>query len=104
MSAQTEQQDAEVNTDGAPFTVVAARSQVTFEVQPGERIADKLVAHGIAVRMSCQSGVCGTCVTRVIDGMPDHRDSVLSPKEKASNKVMMVCVSGCKSDTLVLDI
>jgi ferredoxin-NADP reductase len=75
---------AEVNTDGAPFTVVAARSQVTFDVQPGERIAEKLIEHGIAVRMSCQSGVCGTCVTRVIDGMPDHRDHVQTASEKAS--------------------
>lgn len=95
---------AEVNTDGAPFTVVAARSQVTFEVQPGERIADKLVAHGIAVRMSCQSGVCGTCVTRVIDGMPDHRDHVQTATEKAANRTITVCCSRSKTRRLVLDI
>jgi cytochrome P450/ferredoxin-NADP reductase len=95
---------AEVNTDGAPFTVVAARSQVTFEVQPGERIADKLVAHGIPVRMSCQSGVCGTCVTRVIDGMPDHRDHVQTASEKAANRTITVCCSRSKTRRLVLDI
>jgi ferredoxin len=95
---------AEVNTDGAPFTVVAARSQVTFEVQPGERIADQLVAHGIAVRMSCQSGVCGTCVTRVIDGMPDHRDHVQTATEKAANRTITVCCSRSKTRRLVLDI
>jgi cytochrome P450/ferredoxin-NADP reductase len=95
---------AEVNTDGAPFTVVAARSQVTFEVQPGERIADKLLAHGIEVRMSCQSGVCGTCVTRVIDGMPDHRDHVQTAREKASNRSITVCCSRSKTRRLVLDI
>jgi cytochrome P450/ferredoxin-NADP reductase len=95
---------AEVNTDGAPFTVVAARSQVSFEVQPGERIADKLIAHGIDVRMSCQSGVCGTCVTRVIDGMPDHRDHVQTAVEKASNRSITVCCSRSKTRRLVLDI
>jgi len=95
---------AEVNTDGAPFTVVAARSQVTFEVQPGERIADQLIAHGIDVRMSCQSGVCGTCVTRVIDGMPDHRDHVQTASEKASNRTITVCCSRSKTRRLVLDI
>jgi cytochrome P450/ferredoxin-NADP reductase len=95
---------AEVNTDGAPFTVVAARSQVTFEVQPGERIADQLIAHGIAVRMSCQSGVCGTCVTRVIDGMPDHRDHVQTASEKASNRSITVCCSRSKTRRLILDI
>jgi cytochrome P450/ferredoxin-NADP reductase len=95
---------AEVNTDGAPFTVVAARSKVSFEVQPGERIAEKLIAHGIEVRMSCQSGVCGTCVTRVIDGMPDHRDHVQTASEKASNRTITVCCSRSKTRRLVLDI
>lgn len=95
---------AEVNTDGAPFTVVAARSQVTFEVQPGERIADQLIAHGIEVRMSCQSGVCGTCVTRVIEGMPDHRDHVQTASEKASNRSITVCCSRSKTRRLILDI
>lgn len=95
---------AEVNADGAPFTVVAARSQITFEVLPGERIADKLVAHGIPVRMSCQSGVCGTCVTRVIDGMPDHRDHVQTATEKAANRTITVCCSRSKTRRLVLDL
>jgi cytochrome P450/ferredoxin-NADP reductase len=95
---------AEVNTDGAPFTVVAARSRVTFEVRPGERIAEKLIEHGIEVRMSCQSGVCGTCVTRVIDGMPDHRDHVQTASEKASNRTITVCCSRSKTRKLVLDI
>jgi ferredoxin-NADP reductase len=95
---------AEVNTDGAPFTVLAARSQVSFEVLPGERIADKLIAHGIEVRMSCQSGVCGTCVTRVIDGLPDHRDHVQTAVEKASNRSITVCCSRSKTRRLVLDI
>lgn len=95
---------AEVNTDGAPFTVVAARSKITFDVQPGERIAEKLIAHGIAVRMSCQSGVCGTCVTKVIDGMPDHRDHVQTATEKAANRTITVCCSRSKTRRLVLDI
>jgi cytochrome P450/ferredoxin-NADP reductase len=95
---------AEVNTDGAPFTVVAARSKVSFEVQPGERIADKLAEHGIAVRMSCQSGVCGTCITKVIEGMPDHRDHVQTPAEKAANRTITVCCSRSKTRRLVLDL
>ena len=95
---------AEVNTDGAPFTVVAARSQVSFEVLPGERIAEKLVAHGISVPMSCQSGVCGTCLVNVVDGMPDHRDSVQTDTEKASNRRITVCCSRSKTRRLVLDL
>jgi cytochrome P450/ferredoxin-NADP reductase len=95
---------AEVNTDGAPFTVVAARSQLSFDVLPGERIAEKLQAHGISVPMSCQSGVCGTCLVKVVEGMPDHRDSVQTETEKASNLRITVCCSRSKTRRLVLDI
>lgn len=95
---------AEVDTDGAPFTVVAARSKVSFEVRPGERIAERLVAHGVDVPMSCQSGVCGTCITRVIEGMPDHRDHVQTDTEKANNRTITVCCSRSKTRRLVLDI
>lgn len=95
---------AEVNTDGAPFTVVASRSQVSFEVQPGEVIAEKLIAHGISVPMSCQSGVCGTCLVNVVEGMPDHRDSVQTDTEKASNRRITVCCSRSKTRRLVLDL
>ncbi len=95
---------AEVNTDGEPFTVMTARSNISFEVLPGERIAEKLLAHGIHVPMSCQSGVCGTCITRVIEGMPDHRDFVQTDTEKASNRTITVCCSRSKTRRLVLDL
>lgn len=95
---------AEVNTDGAPFTVTAARSAITFDVEPGETIAQKLEEHGIDVHMSCQSGVCGTCLTGVLDGMPDHRDLVQTELEKAANDRITVCCSRSKTKKLVLDI
>ncbi|MFC6674267.1 cytochrome P450 [Marinobacterium aestuariivivens] len=95
---------AEVDTDGEPFTVVAARSGKSFEVLPGETIAEKLEEAGIEVKMSCQSGVCGTCLTSVLEGTPDHRDLVLTDTEKASNKRVTVCCSRSKTRKLVLDI
>lgn len=95
---------AEVNTDGAPFTVVAAKSGKTFDVAPGQTIADQLAANGITVPVSCQSGVCGTCLTPVIDGMPDHRDLVQTDHEKASNAQITVCCSRSKTRKLVLDL
>lgn len=95
---------AEVNTEGAPFTVTAARSGKTFEVRPGETIAEKLAANGIEPRVSCQSGVCGTCLTPVVSGMPDHRDLVQTDLEKASNARIAICCSRSKTWTLVLDI
>lgn len=95
---------AEVNTDGAPFTVVAQKSGVTFEVHPGETIAQKLEENGIAVQVSCQSGVCGTCLTRVIEGMPDHRDLVQTDLEKASAAQITVCCSRSRTKRLVIDV
>lgn len=95
---------AEVNTDGAPFTVVAKKSGKKFDVQPGETIAQKLEDNGVPVQVSCQSGVCGTCLTRVLEGMPDHRDLVQTDFEKASNERITLCCSRSKTKTLVLDI
>ena len=91
------------STEGG-FTVVLQRSGKSFEVSSGSTILDTLLANDVAVPYSCMQGVCATCETRVIDGIPDHRDSVLSPEEQASNKTMMICCSGSKSKTLVLDI
>ena len=95
---------AEVDTDGALFTVVAQNSGVTVDVLPGETITEKLAAKGVEVNVSCQSGVCGTCLTRVVEGTPDHRDLVQTDLEKASNAKMTVCCSRSKTKTLVLDI
>ncbi len=86
------------------YTVELRRSGRFVEVTPGKSLLDTLIAAGVEVEHSCCEGVCGSCETRVIAGEPDHRDSVLSAKERANNRSMMVCVSGCKSDTLVLDL
>lgn len=86
------------------FAVVLARTGVTLEVQPGSTILDVVRNAGVNVSARCQEGICGACETAVIDGVPDHRDSILSPKERASNKTMMICCSGALSDKLVLDL
>lgn len=86
------------------FEVRLARSNRTIPVQPGKTILDALLDAGIAANYSCAEGVCGTCETRVIDGMPDHRDLFLSKEEQAANKTIMICCSGSKSSTLVLDL
>ena len=94
---------AEIDTDGAPFTVVAKRSGKTFEVPPGETISKKLEENGVHVEVSCQSGVCGTCLTRVLEGRPDHRDLVQTDTEKAENDRITVCCSRSMTRRLVLD-
>jgi ferredoxin len=56
------------------------------------------------VPFSCEEGYCGTCETRVLDGVPEHRDSVLGTVEREGNTRMMICVSRAKTDHLTLDI
>jgi vanillate O-demethylase ferredoxin subunit len=86
------------------FEVKLARSNRTVMVKPGKTILDALLDAGIPASYACAEGVCGTCETRVIEGIPDHRDLFLGKEEQAANKTMMICCSGSKSATLVLDL
>jgi len=96
---------ADVDRSGEPFTVVAARSNVTVEVEPGRSIAQTLAERGVLIPISCEQGVCGTCVSRVLGGTVDHRDLFLSEAEKASNQRITPCCSRAGAgETLVLDV
>ena len=83
------------------FQVRLARSGVTVRVPPGASMLEAMRAAGAEVPSSCESGTCGTCKTRLIEGEPDHRDLVLTDEEKA--EYIMVCVSRAKSSLLVVD-
>lgn len=94
-----------IHTDGdAEFEVVLARSGVTLTVGPAQTILECVEAAGVPVLSSCQEGTCGTCETEIIEGVPDHRDSVLTEDDRASGEVMMICVSRCRGERLVLDL
>jgi vanillate O-demethylase ferredoxin subunit len=84
--------------------VVLAASGRELAVPPGKTILEALFDAGIEPANSCREGVCGTCETRVLEGIPDHRDLVLTEAERSSNKTMMICCSGAKSGRLVLDL
>jgi len=86
------------------YSVTLQRSGKNVLVPSGKSLLDAILEAGVQVEYSCREGVCGSCETAVVEGCPDHRDSVLSNSERASNKTMMVCVSGCKGPRLVLDI
>jgi ferredoxin-NADP reductase len=86
------------------IVVELARSKQTIVVPAGSTILDALRMAGISTQSSCEAGICGECQVGVLDGVPDHRDSVLSNAERASNKMMMICCSGAKSEKLVLDL
>ena len=93
-----------VEGEDTAFEVVLARSGQTLTVPPGKSIFHAVEDLGIPVLGSCHEGVCGTCETVVLEGDVDHRDVVLSDSEKASNETMMVCVSRCRGDRLVIDL
>ena len=86
------------------FEVVCQRSGVTLAVSRQESILDVLEEAGVPIMASCYEGVCGTCEARIIEGVPDHRDSVLSAAERDTSDVMMVCVSRSRTERLVLDL
>ncbi|UNS95354.1 PDR/VanB family oxidoreductase [Streptomyces tubbatahanensis] len=89
--------------DEAAFEVECRASGVTLDIAADTSILDAAEAAGLPVASSCRDGICGTCETRVLDGTPDHRDFLLSEAEQAANTTMMICVSRCASDRLVLD-
>ena len=86
------------------FVVELARSKRTVTIHSGNTILEALLDIGIEPPFSCQQGICGTCEVRVLEGIPDHRDLVLSDAEKNDNDRMMICCSGSKSPKLVLDL
>jgi ferredoxin-NADP reductase len=89
--------------DDGEFEVELAQSGRRVQVPAGVSILAALEAAGISVLSSCQEGTCGTCETGVLDGEPDHRDSVLTKAEQQTGDVMMICVSRSRTPRLVLD-
>ena len=85
------------------FWVELARSGEEYFIPEGEKILEVLFEAGIDVDYSCELGICGACETRVISGIPEHHDSVLSEEEQATNEKVMICCCGCKTERLVLD-
>lgn len=92
-----------VGADGE-FEVELAQSGLTLTVAPGVSVLDTVRAAGVEVLYSCTEGTCGTCETDVLDGTPEHRDSVLTREEQESGETMMICVSRCRGKRLVLDL
>jgi ferredoxin len=84
--------------------VTLARSGRTIVVPPGVGVLTALEGAGAGVTASCRKGVCGSCEVRVVDGRPEHLDSVLSDAEKDELGVMYPCVSRAATPQLVLDL
>lgn len=88
----------------ADFHVQIGRDGRLIPVGKSESVLDALHANGVSIPVSCSIGVCGTCVTRVIEGTPDHWDTFLTAEEQELNNQFCPCVSRSNSNVLVIDI
>lgn len=86
------------------FEVQIASTGETFLVEADQSITQVLSMNGVEIPTSCEQGVCGTCLTRVLEGEPEHRDTFLTDEERAKNDQMLPCCSRAKSRKLVLDL
>ncbi|HYP83795.1 PDR/VanB family oxidoreductase [Variovorax sp.] len=94
----------EVEEGDQPIELVLAQSGQTFTVPADQTILDCLIEHGCDPMFDCKRGECGVCATPVMEGEIDHRDYVLTAREKAEGNVMQICISRCKGKRLVLDL
>lgn len=88
----------------AGFEVQLASSGRVITVAKDQTVTQALSAAGVEVQTSCEQGVCGTCLTRVLSGVPDHKDMYLTPEEQAANDQFTPCCSRAKTARLVLDL
>ncbi|MBX9958544.1 MAG: PDR/VanB family oxidoreductase [Burkholderiaceae bacterium] len=88
----------------ASFEIKLASSGRIVMVPKDQTVVQALAAAGVDIMISCEQGVCGTCLTRVLEGVPDHKDSYLTPEEQAANDQFTPCCSRSKTPQLVLDL
>ncbi|MDO9434951.1 PDR/VanB family oxidoreductase [Hydrogenophaga sp.] len=93
----------DTSDDGA-FEVQIASTGAVITVPADQAVTTALATHGIEVATSCEQGVCGTCLVRVLDGTPDHRDMYLTDEERALNDQFTPCCSRARSARLVLEL
>ncbi|WBM71783.1 PDR/VanB family oxidoreductase [Buttiauxella sp. WJP83] len=95
---------ADVQIQGNAFEVVAAASGITVQVAENQSIVEALALAGLKVCVSCKQGICGSCLTDVLEGEPDHRDSYLTDEEKADGDQILLCCSRAKGARLIIDL
>ena len=91
-------------TGDSSFEVKIASTGATYTVPVNISVVTALAAHGVNIAVSCEQGICGTCLTGVLDGEPDHRDSYLTDEERVLNNSFMPCCSRARTDLLTLDL
>lgn len=87
-----------------PCTLLLARSGITLAVEAGTTLLQALQRAGLDIPHGCLEGLCGLCETRVLAGEPEHRDRVYANRRQPPRDRLVVCVSRCRGETLVLDL
>lgn len=95
---------ASSSSQNTAFDVVLGRSGKVLRVPEDKSILDVINDAGAGVMSTCNKGLCGTCEVRVLNGLPEHRDAVLTPAERTEGSMVMTCVSRCRGSKLVLDL
>jgi ferredoxin-NADP reductase len=99
-----DQAEPAVHAGDQPFEVELRQSGQVLQVPSDRSLGSVLRDAGIPVTFSCEEGYCGSCETPVLEGIPDHRDTILNEEERAAGNIMMVCVGRARSPRLVLDV
>lgn len=86
------------------YDVHLSRDGRTFTIPEGNSILDVLLDAGLDIPYACSQGICGSCLTAVLDGIPDHRDDFLSTEQREANDSIVICCSGSRSPILTLDL
>jgi vanillate O-demethylase ferredoxin subunit len=94
----------EADGEDQPFDIELAGSGQVVHVPAGCSAAQALQAAGVPLLTSCEQGVCGTCLTRVVVGEPEHRDQYLTPEEQAANDQFLPCCSRARTPRLVIEL
>ncbi|KFX71726.1 Vanillate O-demethylase oxidoreductase [Pseudomonas taeanensis MS-3] len=96
--------EPQVHANDGSFEVQLASSGRCLQIPADRSVADVLLEAGIDLPLSCEQGICGTCLTRVLEGEPDHRDMFLTVEEQARNDQFTPCCSRARTPRLVLDL
>ena len=91
-------------TDDGVFSVKLGSTGQVFEIPADKTVVQVLESHGVPIAVSCEQGICGTCLTRVLEGVPEHRDLYLTEDEQAANDQFTPCCSRARTAMLVLDL
>lgn len=86
-----------------PFQVSIPESDLEFCVEANQSLVEAALEHGVEILTACTDGKCGTCVVKVVEGEPDHRDKLLTPEKRAQGW-MCACVSRCRGERLVIEV